>query len=449
LSRRLAARAVISLIVASMLLTDLGVGMWLAPRAMAQTAAPYHWARKDSHFRLRIGDNVAGDWNAYLREALSEWNQNETVALVEVDGSTNPQDCPPVAGRVEVCDWWYGTQTGWLGLTRVYFNASGDHIDAATIQLNNSFLYAPNSPYNNDAARRHTLCHELGHTLGLDHPETTSCMNNSQYAVFNYVTPLNEDFRDLRRIYEHRDATRTIAQAAEDDLSLFAPASSPELDSLEDVMVLPLDEGTAVLTFITWADEFLPETGLDTTLEEGLSVEPTIVDSDGDRVADADELALYRTDPTVADTDGDGALDGEELFGRQTDPLRWEDVSRATSLQGPDSSYTVAEVAPSLVPVSGDPGVLAPAVANETDLDADNYADALEGNLGLDPTNPDTDGDGVADGDELNLYGTEPIVFDTDGDGRSDGEELFVSGTDPLIWDTEGEGSADEEMAAP
>ena len=163
-----------------------------------------------------------------MRAALDDWNQNETVTLVEVDGSTNPQDCQPVSGTVQVCDWWYGTQTGWLGLTRLYFNASGDHIDAATVQLNDSFMYAPNSPYNSDAARRHTICHELGHTMGLNHVTTASCMNNSQEAVFHNVTPINEDFRDLRRIYEHQDATRTVAQAAEDDLSLFAPPSAPE-----------------------------------------------------------------------------------------------------------------------------------------------------------------------------------------------------------------------------
>src|SRR5918993_1700583 len=95
LSRRLAARAFISLVVASMLLTDLGLGNWLAPRATAQTAAPYHWARKQSQFRLRIGDNVDGDWNTYLREVLSDWNQNETVTLIAVEGSTNPQYCQP------------------------------------------------------------------------------------------------------------------------------------------------------------------------------------------------------------------------------------------------------------------------------------------------------------------------------------------------------------------
>jgi hypothetical protein len=74
------------------------------------------------------------------------------------------------------------------------------------------------------------------------------------------------------------------------------------------------------------------------------------------------------------------------------------------------------------------------AVASETDLDADNYPDALELDVGLDPNTVDTDGDGVADGDEGNLYGTDPTVADTDGDGVSDGGELFDLRTAPLLW---------------
>jgi hypothetical protein len=72
------------------------------------------------------------------------------------------------------------------------------------------------------------------------------------------------------------------------------------------------------------------------------------------------------------------------------------------------------------------------AVATATDQDADNLADELEPGLGLDPTNPDTDGDHVADGDEGTIYGTDPLNPDTDGDGVSDGEELFATHTDPL-----------------
>ena len=72
-------------------------------------------------------------------------------------------------------------------------------------------------------------------------------------------------------------------------------------------------------------------------------------------------------------------------------------------------------------------------VATAEDQDADNYPDALEAEAGLDPTNPDTDGDGVADGDEFTLYSTYPLSWDTDGDGISDGEELFGIKTDPLV----------------
>jgi hypothetical protein len=84
-------------------------------------------------------------------------------------------------------------------------------------------------------------------------------------------------------------------------------------------------------------------------------------------------------------------------------------------------------------------------VASETDLDADNYADALELEVGLDPTNPDTDGDGVADGDEVTIYFTDPYTADSDGDGLVDGDELFATSTDPLVWDTNGNGVSDGE----
>ena len=89
------------------------------------------------------------------------------------------------------------------------------------------------------------------------------------------------------------------------------------------------------------------------------------------------------------------------------------------------------------------------AVASATDQDADNAPDDLEPGLGLDPTNPDTDGDGVADGDEPNLYGTDPLIEDTDGDGVNDGEELFGIHTDPLVWDDVSAQGAGSPVVAP
>jgi hypothetical protein len=128
------------------------------------------------------------------------------------------------------------------------------------------------------------------------------------------------------------------------------------------------------------------------------------------------------------------------------------------------SSEPVPVVAPEPVMPATDPAPVAePApetaetavtdttVATPDDLDADNLADALEWDLGLDPNTPDTDLDGVADGDEINIYGTSPTLFDTDGDGASDGEELFGIFTDPLVWDdftaTSGDDVAAQETA--
>jgi hypothetical protein len=92
----------------------------------------------------------------------------------------------------------------------------------------------------------------------------------------------------------------------------------------------------------------------------------------------------------------------------------------------------VADTAPA---ETSEPVVADMAVASPEDTDADNYLDAAELEIGLDPSDPDSDDDGVADGDEANIYFTDPFTADTDGDGASDGEELFGTMTDPLVWD--------------
>jgi hypothetical protein len=222
------------------------------------SAANYHWARKRPQFTVKVGDNVSNNWDQLLRRTLADWNKNDTVTLDQVGGRTHPQDCRPVTGRVEVCSWQYGTQKGWLGLTQLFFDRGG-HIEAATVQMNDSFLYARGSEYNSDAARRHTLCHELGHTIGLDHVDTRSCMNNSQHAVFNYLTPIRRDFRELERIYDHRDRETTVSSASVTSEDIVAPTSLPAEprgpDATETVTVQTLDDGREVVIFITWAKD--------------------------------------------------------------------------------------------------------------------------------------------------------------------------------------------------
>jgi hypothetical protein len=150
-------------------------------------------------------------------------------------------------------------------------------------------------------------------------------------------------------------------------------------------------------------------------------------------------------------------------------------TTSGTALLGPDGTYRVSENSPPEVSVSGTtstPPVIVPApgsapapeyvaepvaepvvadtaVASVEDSDGDNYLDAAELEVGLDPGDPDTDDDGAADGDEVNIYFTDPFTPDSDGDGLTDGVELFDTRTDPLLWDTNGNGVSDgEELPA-
>lgn len=77
------------------------------------------------------------------------------------------------------------------------------------------------------------------------------------------------------------------------------------------------------------------------------------------------------------------------------------------------------------------------------DFDEDGLTNLEEFELGTDPSNPDTDGDGLDDGDEVKVHMTDPLNPDTDGDGLSDGDEVNVYGTDPLNPDTDGDGFGD------
>jgi outer membrane protein OmpA-like peptidoglycan-associated protein len=85
----------------------------------------------------------------------------------------------------------------------------------------------------------------------------------------------------------------------------------------------------------------------------------------------------------------------------------------------------------------------------DSDADDDNDNDGLtngqEKALGTDRNNPDTDGDGLKDGEEVNRYKTAPLNPDTDNDGLKDGEEVNRYKTDPLNPDTDRDGLKDGE----
>jgi Tol biopolymer transport system component/uncharacterized membrane protein len=80
--------------------------------------------------------------------------------------------------------------------------------------------------------------------------------------------------------------------------------------------------------------------------------------------------------------------------------------------------------------------------AGQEDTDGDGLINQREAEFKTDPNNPDTDADGLLDGEEVFQAKTNPLNPDTDADGLKDGEEL-IRGTNPLNADTDGDGLKD------
>lgn len=82
------------------------------------------------------------------------------------------------------------------------------------------------------------------------------------------------------------------------------------------------------------------------------------------------------------------------------------------------------------------------------DDDRDGLTNARELELGTLPDKRDTDEDGLDDGDEVNTWGTNPLLPDTDNDGLKDGDEVS-QGIDPNDPDTDDDGLSDAEDPDP
>lgn len=236
----------------------------------------YHWARTSNPFTLKAGDNVSSQWDAYLDQAIVDWNQAAELNLVKVAGGANPKNCRPTAGRIEVCSSRYGN-TGWLGIAQIWVTG-GTHITQGITKLNDT--YFASATYNTPPWRRLVTCQEVAHDFGLDHQDETfdnknlgSCMDyTSDPAGTGANGPLSNehpnqhDFEEISIIYAHLDTSTTVgaalpngAPAAMTQIGLDGPAQwgrlvSSSRNGRSQTFELDFGRGHKVITHVFWAD---------------------------------------------------------------------------------------------------------------------------------------------------------------------------------------------------
>lgn len=182
----------------------------------------------------------------------------------------------------------------------------------------------------------------------------------------------------------------------------------------------------------------------------GYRTDANMTDTDGDGLTDSDEAGalvidspserVYAgiSDPTKTDSDEDGIDDRAELRGWKTKAgvtYRTMPMDPDTDRDGLYDGDEAGALVESDVPAEAYSGFSNPLLV---DTDDDGLGDAAEADLSLDPFDPDSDGDQIEDGREVQDVGTAPDLADTDGDGLDDGYEdtkRESQGLDPLRAD--------------
>jgi len=141
---------------------------------------------------------------------------------------------------------------------------------------------------------------------------------------------------------------------------------------------------------------------------------PWLTDGDQDGLITWEEEYWYGSDPDDLDSDDDYLSDGVEVKTLGTNPSWWD-----------TDGDTISDY--------------------QEDFDEDGLFNGEEVGLYGWQTNPfdrDTDRDDLSDGDEVYIYVTDPLRKDTDEDALRDGDEVLV-GAKPRVPDTDGDGLQD------
>jgi hypothetical protein len=185
----------------------------------------YHWARTNNNlFNLPLGDNVTLAWDSYLGTTATDWSTSSVLDTTIVAGKTSRSNCRPTSGRVEVCNYRYGSN-GWLGVAQIWVN--GSHIVQGTTKVNDTYFNT--AKYNTPAWRNLVMCQEVGHTFGLDHQDEIfnntnlgTCMDYTNDPTGKAGTngtlsnehPNAHDYEQLATIYTHLDNKSTVSSTS-------------------------------------------------------------------------------------------------------------------------------------------------------------------------------------------------------------------------------------------
>lgn len=164
------------------------------------SGAPFHWADNDPNYPrgyVYWVDKTGAEWPVY-RSAV-EWDEAAKLDAMYVSSEAA---CPNTGHCVTVKEESLGTSScgPQLGKTSMVAYDSTGHLTTATeVAIDTSCSGSA------DDKRRTIVCHELGHSIGMDDQTVgaSTCMR-SPYAG-PWTTPSSHDYDAIASHYGHKD----------------------------------------------------------------------------------------------------------------------------------------------------------------------------------------------------------------------------------------------------
>jgi hypothetical protein len=231
-------------------------GLLATPVLAVHSWNGYHWKRTTTEISPPLGDNVNSTWDSYIRTANADWNRSTRINSAMTTGQTTASTCAPRAGRIEVCNYAYGS-TGWLGIASIWLGSDG-HISQGTTKLNDSY-YGAGSVYNTTSWRAAVACQEIGHNYGLAHQDenfntdaTNSCMEYTNIPAGN-EHPDQHDYDQIFSIYNHVHAAAGLPEPVVNEAAIGNSRADWGRQVGDHTFVKDLGNGKKVITDVLFA----------------------------------------------------------------------------------------------------------------------------------------------------------------------------------------------------